>query len=160
MKPMTTNVPMKANKVFIALGTNIGEKEKNLQIALTEISEFAEIIKKSEIHETKPEGFKEQDDFLNMVVEVSTTLTPTELIIRLQEIEHKMGRVRTIKNGPRIIDLDILLYEDQIISAAEIKIPHPRMHKRSFVLNPLSEIAPQKIHPILKISIENLANNL
>ena len=128
------------NNAYLGLGTNMGNRQQNLELALEEIDDFAEITKKSSIHETKPVGYKDQDDFLNMAIEIKTNLKPIDLLARLQEIEHKMGRVREIKNGPRIIDLDILIYGEQVIENENLKIPHPRMHKRSFVLDPLNEI--------------------
>ncbi len=129
------------NKVFIGIGTNLGDREQNLKTVLEEIAKIAEIKKKSSIHETKPVGYKDQGDFLNMVIEIKTNLLPTDLIIRLHEIEHKMGRAREIKNGPRIIDLDILTYGNLKINEPNLKIPHPRMHERDFVLKPLKEIS-------------------
>jgi len=129
------------NKVFIGIGTNLGNREQNLKTALKEIGKIAEIKKKSRIHETKPIGYKKQNDFLNMAIEIKTNLLPTDLIIRLHEIEHKMGRIREIKNGPRIIDLDILTYGNLKINEPHLKIPHPRMHERDFVLKPLKEIS-------------------
>lgn len=94
------------------MGTNLGDREKNLQEALQHIEKIAKVLKKSKIHETKPVGYKNQADFLNMVIEIESELTPQELIIKLHEIEHKMGRIREIKNGPRPIDLDILLFDN------------------------------------------------
>lgn len=149
-----------ANRVYIALGTNIGDREKNLQTALLELGKNCEIIKKSSIYETEPVGFKDQDDFLNMVIEAETELQPTELIINLQEIEHRMGRVKEILDGPRTIDLDILFYERQLIDTPNLKIPHPRLHKRNFVLKPLMEISADFIHPKLKKSIQQLYKEL
>lgn len=139
--------PTMSNKIYIGLGTNIGNRQHNLETALNEISEFSTITKKSSIYETEPMGFKPQPDFLNMVIEIDSELTPSELIIKLQEIEHKMGRIREMKNGPRIIDLDILLYNDLVINHPNLIIPHPRLFERQFVLKPLSEIAPKIIHP-------------
>lgn len=129
------------NKAFIGIGTNLGNREQNLKTALEEIGKIAEIKKKSRIHKTKPVGYKNQGDFLNMVIEIETNLLPTNLIIKLHEIEHKMGRVREIKNGPRIIDLDILIYGNLKINEPHLKIPHPQMHERDFVLKPLKEIS-------------------
>lgn len=139
MKDVSAN---SKDKIYIGLGTNLGDREQNLQIALKELSNFSKITKSSSIHETRPVGYKNQNDFLNMVIEIETDLSPTELIIRLQEVEHKMGRVKIIKNGPRIIDLDILLYGKKKIYEPNLIIPHPRMYKREFVLKPLAEIAP------------------
>ena len=134
---------MKENKtVFIALCTNIGNRKQNLQAALEKIAEATKITKESSIYETNPVGYKEQGKFLNMAIEIETELSPVELMTALHEIEHKMGRNRDtgIKNGPRIIDLDILLYGNEKIDKPNLKIPHPRMHEREFVLKPLSEI--------------------
>ena len=131
---------MKENKAFIGIGTNIGDRRQNIENALAKISKIAKIKKKSSIHETKPIGYKDQKDFLNMAIEIETDLPPTDLIIRLQEIEHKMGRIRNIKNGPRIIDLDILTYGNEIINEPNLVIPHPRMFEREFVMEPLKEI--------------------
>lgn len=157
---ITTAHTMETNIAYIALGSNLGNREKILELALEEIEKQAKITKKSKIHETKPVGYKKQGDFLNMTIEINTELTPEELIIRLQEIEHKLGKVRETKNGPRTIDLDILFYNDEIIDHQYLKIPHPRLHKRAFVLNPLSEIAPDLIHPTLKTDIKTLKNGL
>jgi len=152
---------MKENKtIHIALGSNLKSRKENLQTAIKEIEFFATTTKKSNIYETEPVGYKDQGKFLNQVIEVATTYSPTELIIRLQEIEHKMGRTREIKNGPRIIDLDILFYEDEIIDTKQLKIPHPRLHKRAFVLEPLNEISPEKIHPLTNQTINTLWTNL
>ncbi len=133
---------MENKKIYLGLGTNLDNRRENLKIALKEIAIFAKIKNKSSIYETEPVGYKDQGKFLNMVIEIEADLSPQELIIRLHEIEHKMGRDRSkeIKNGPRIIDLDILLYGNKKIDEPHLKIPHPRMHKREFVLKPLSEI--------------------
>ena len=151
---------METNIAYIALGSNLGDREKNLELAQTEIAKFGSIKKASSAYETAPVGYKEQGNFLNMAIEISTELTPAELIIRLQEIEHKLGRTREIENGPRTIDLDILFYNDEIINQPHLKIPHPRLQTRAFVLDPLSEIAPTLIHPELKKDIKTLKNEL
>lgn len=148
------------NKIYIGIGTNIGNRQHNLQIAINEIAAFSTITKKSSIYETEPVGFRPQSDFLNMVIEIDTNLSPSELIIKLQEIEHKMGRIKEIINGPRIIDLDILLYNDSVINHPNLIIPHPRFSQRHFVLKPLSEIAPNIVHPTLNQDIKTLAEIL
>jgi 2-amino-4-hydroxy-6-hydroxymethyldihydropteridine diphosphokinase len=132
---------MKENKVYIGIGTNIGDRGQNIENALSEIEKFASIKNKSSIHETKPVGLEDQGDFYNMVIEIKTDIPPIDLIIKLQEIEHKMGRVRSIKNGPRIMDLDILTYGDEVINEPNLIIPHPRMLERDFVMKPLKEIS-------------------
>ncbi len=148
------------NKVFLGLSTNIGSKEENLRTALSEIEGFAKVEKISSFYKTPPYGYRDQDDFLNMATEISTELTAIELIVKLQEVEHKMGRVREIKNGPRVIDIDILLYKDEIIKHPNLKVPHPEMHKRNFVLAPLTEIAPETKHPTLNQKIKTLQEEL
>lgn len=134
---------MKETKtVYIAVGTNLGDRQKNIQTAIAEIASFAEVTKTATIIETSPETDKTQPNFLNTVIQIHTDLKPIELLIRLHEIEHKMGRIRTpeTKNAAREIDLDILLYGDETINQPNLKIPHPRMHKRPFVTIPLAEI--------------------
>ena len=148
------------NKVFLGLSTNIGSKEENLETALSEIEEFAKVEKISSFYKTPPYGYKDQDDFLNMAAEISTELKAIELIVKLQEVEHKMGRVREIKNGPRVIDIDILLYDDRIINLPDLRIPHPGIPERSFVLLPLNEIAHDLMHPFLGKTILELAEQL
>ncbi len=156
MKQKIVSANTKGKKAYIALGTNLGNRDENLKTVLKEIKKIANITKKSSIYETDPIGYKDQGKFLNMAIEIQTQLSPIDLIVKLQEIEHKMGRVRTIENGPRIIDLDILLYRNEIINEKNLKIPHPRMHSRKFVLEPLNEIAQNVIHPKLNLSINTL----
>lgn len=138
------------HKVFIALGTNMGDKEQNIKEALERLENDAcKIIKLSNIYCTKPVGYTDQEDFLNCCAKLKTLLTPEELIKFMLNIEKELKRERTIKWGPRTIDLDVLLYDNVISSSEEIIIPHPRMHERLFVLKPLREIAPYALHPIL-----------
>ncbi len=146
--------------IYISLGTNIGNRYQNLLTAIQEIKKTGEIIKKSSIYETEPIGLKKQSNFLNMIIKIKTNLSPIELIFCLQEIEHKMGRnkEKELKNGPRIIDLDILFYKKEIIKNKNLKIPHPKLHKRNFILTPLKEISPNLIHPILHKSIKDMHN--
>ncbi|MFA6305275.1 MAG: 2-amino-4-hydroxy-6-hydroxymethyldihydropteridine diphosphokinase [Candidatus Gracilibacteria bacterium] len=135
---------MKANKAYLSLGSNLGNREFFLKKAISEIKKTAKIKKKSKIYETSPVGYKKQEDFLNMVIGIETTLSPQKLLKKLQEIEKKLGRERKTKNGPRTIDIDILTYEDTIVDEPNLKIPHPRMHKRKFVLVPLLELSDKK----------------
>lgn len=131
------------NQAFIALGTNIEPRLGHLKKALLMLGDNKDIIIKQEssIYETAPVGYTEQADFLNMVVEVKTSLSPFELLDVCQEIESRLGRERVIRFGPRTIDLDILLYNQENIEAERLSIPHERMHERAFVLVPLAEIA-------------------
>jgi len=124
--------------VFIGLGSNSGDKKANLTGAINKISSF---------YITKPWGNTNQEDFFNQVIEITTDLSAGELLYKLQEIEIKMGRQRKEKWGPRIIDLDILMYGDEVIDSPELKIPHPYMKERSFVLVPLQEIDPKIVFP-------------
>ncbi|MEK7085665.1 MAG: 2-amino-4-hydroxy-6-hydroxymethyldihydropteridine diphosphokinase [Patescibacteria group bacterium] len=135
------------NLVFISLGTNLGNRAQNLEIALEKLLKFVNVIKKSKIYETKPIDYKNQPLFLNMVVKIETKLSARELITKLQEVENEMGRIKKIKKGPRIIDLDILYYNNEIINEPNLKIPHPRAYKRNFVLTPLKELAPDLMDP-------------
>jgi len=135
--------------VFIGLGSNMGDKYLNIEKALQFLKNMPGVlfIKASSLYLTKAWGKKDQDDFLNQVVKIETTLSPSQLLTGLQEIEIKMGRERAEKWGPRIIDLDILLYGEQVISTPELTVPHPYMQERLFVLYPLQEIEPDLVFP-------------
>jgi len=132
------------SKVYIALGSNMGNRYENLKNAIKTISSLnnTKLIKSSNIYETEPIGYLPQDRFLNMVILVETNLTPLVLLRKLQEIENMLKRERLIHWGPRTIDLDILLYDKLIINLPELQIPHPEMLKRAFVLIPLKDIEP------------------
>jgi len=129
---------------YIGLGSNLGDRLANINKAIEYLRENQDIAVEevSSIIETEPQGGPPQGKFLNAVVKIRTALKPKELLRVLQGIEEKLGRVRNIKNGPRTIDLDILLYGDEKIDEPDLKIPHPRMRERSFVLRPLLEIEP------------------
>lgn len=147
--------------VYISLGSNLGDREKNLEIALSELQNYGIIIsRKSSIHKTEPWGFREQPEFLNMAVECITPLDPYDLLKLVKKIEEKMGRKKTIKYGPRVIDIDIIFYGNIVLKNEELTIPHPLMHKREFVLKPLCEIVPDFIHPELKLSVKEMLDNL
>ena len=137
--------------VYLGLGSNLGNRKKNIQSALKCLNQNGVAVKKiSTIIETKPVGGPAtQGKFLNAALEVQTTLTPEALRATLKTIEDKLGRVRTVKNGPRTIDIDILLYGARAIKTKNLTIPHPRMLKRSFVIKPLREIAPQVVSKLL-----------
>jgi 2-amino-4-hydroxy-6-hydroxymethyldihydropteridine diphosphokinase len=141
---------MKTTGVFLALGSNIGEREKNLAAASAALRDCPdiEIVRESSVYETAPKYKTEQPDFLNMVVEISTDLEPRQLLTFCKHTEKKLGREQSlIRNGPRIIDLDILFYNDKLVNLPELKIPHPGLYERRFVLIPLDEIAPGFICP-------------
>ncbi|QGU00511.1 2-amino-4-hydroxy-6-hydroxymethyldihydropteridine pyrophosphokinase [Candidatus Syntrophocurvum alkaliphilum] len=134
---------------YISLGSNIGDKIENLNKSISEISKIngVDITNCSSLYITKPWGKTDQDDFINQVIEIKTDIKPLKLLYKFQNIEINMGRQRSIKWGPRIIDIDILLYGEQSIDSEELKVPHPLMLKRLFVLYPLWEIAPELILP-------------
>ena len=144
---------------YVALGSNLGDKEANLRRALELLEERGvEVVKTSSFICTEPYGVTDQPQFLNGVCEVRTSLVPLALLHTLLEIEQEMGRVRLRHWGERNIDLDLLLYEDVVMDTPELKLPHPDMQNRDFVLLPLAEIAPELVHPILQKSIEELSN--
>jgi 2-amino-4-hydroxy-6-hydroxymethyldihydropteridine diphosphokinase len=149
---------------YIALGSNAGDRSTMIDSAMSALRETpgVEIRKVSPIIETEPMGPIEQGPYLNAVVEVATTLPPRSLLDRCLAIEQNLGRDRTRapRWGPRTIDLDLLLYGDQIIDEPGLHIPHPRMQERSFVLEPLAAIAPQLVHPVLVRSVECLLREL
>ena len=147
------------NTAFIGLGSNVGDEFKNVEIALKHLLSKCSIEAKSSYYKTLPIGFIYQNDFLNLVIKVSTSLSPFTLLEFLLEVEMKMGRERSIPNGPRIIDLDILFYNDQVVDGPNISIPHPRLHERLFVLIPLVEIASTFVHPVFKKSVLKLSEN-
>ncbi|MDC1316919.1 2-amino-4-hydroxy-6-hydroxymethyldihydropteridine diphosphokinase [Flavobacteriaceae bacterium] len=153
---------MNLNKVYLSLGSNLGDKIKNLQSAINLIdTNIGDVLSISNVYQTKSEGFK-GDDFFNCCICIVTNLNPNFLLVKILEIELIEGRIRSSSNGyeSRLIDIDILLYEDRIINENNLSIPHPRMHLRNFVLYPLSEIAMSKIHPKCNDTIGNLLNKL
>jgi 2-amino-4-hydroxy-6-hydroxymethyldihydropteridine diphosphokinase len=143
---------------YVAFGSNMGDRNKNIERAMEFLKDLDGIsIKKiSAIYETDPVGGPVQEKFLNGVVEIETSLLPDELMDRLNGIESRLGRVKTEENGPRPIDLDIIFYQDIVIDGGRIKIPHPRMHERGFVLKGLVEIAPEFLHPKLNKTVKQL----
>ncbi len=148
------------NKIYFLLGSNQHEPEKQLKTAQKYIQkEIGSIQRLSSIYQTAAWGKRNQPDFLNQVLIVSTTLTPQQTIKILLDIEKKMGRVRTIKNAPRIIDIDILFFNKEIIKTPLLELPHPRIQLRRFVLVPLNELSPNFKHPVFNTTIHNLLQN-
>ncbi|MBI3032887.1 dihydropteroate synthase [Candidatus Woesearchaeota archaeon] len=150
----------KKNIIFLGLGTNLGNKKENLARALELLKEKLIIEKISSIYESKPYGFGKQDNFYNQVIKGTTTLSPYELLYFVKCIEEIMGRKVTFKHGPRIIDIDILLYNDEIITIDDLIIPHPQLEKRDFVLIPLLEIEPTLISVVTKKLLRERAEQL
>jgi len=150
------------HRVFIALGSNRGDKKKNCQQALERLTEDPDnrILRQSSWYLTQPVGLDDPEWFINGVFLLETGQAPRELLETLLKIENRLGRERTIKWGPRTIDLDILFYDDRVIQEVDLVIPHSELEKRRFVLDPLSEIAPDLIHPIIKKTIKELKEAL
>ena len=143
--------------VYISLGTNVGEREGNLERAIELLGERGvRVTRRSAIYETEPVEVREQAWFLNCVVEAETELMPVQLMGALLEIEWEMGRRRRVPKGPRVIDMDILLFGTSVMRTREVEIPHPRMAERRFVLAPMAEIAAEVRHPVLKRTIGEL----
>lgn len=154
-------------KSYLGIGSNLGNRIKNLEIAISVLSGQPDIRVNtfSSFYETEPVGYKNQGWFINQVVQIETFLSPSDLLKVTQKLEETLGRKRTIKWGPRTVDIDILLYSDLIMNSSFLTIPHPHLTKRRFVLVPLAEIAPSFVHPILgesisKILIESPAGDL
>lgn len=142
--------------IYIGLSTNLNNKEQNLTEATNQLAKLGNILSKSSIYETESWGIDNQPNYLNQVVLLETNIEAEQLLNHLLDIEQKMGRIREYKFAPRIIDLDILFYDHQTIEKPGLTVPHPLIAERNFVLAPLNEIAPNFIHPKLKISISDL----
>jgi 2-amino-4-hydroxy-6-hydroxymethyldihydropteridine diphosphokinase len=145
-------------KVFLGIGSSLGSRESNLNDAVKNIAEFiGPVVASSSVYETEPWGFQSANQFLNIVAIVKTDLSPSELIDRILTIETKIGRIRNEeKYSSRVIDIDILFFDDLILDGKSLTIPHPKMHERKFVLVPLCEIAGEFVHPVLKKSMISL----
>ncbi len=141
---------MKTYRVFLGLGSNVGDRQKFLNLAVTEIKRIpaTKLVWASSVYETSPYGNQDQPPFLNAAAELETELLPADLLSKLKEIETGLGRVSHERWGPREIDLDILLYDGLVVSDSFVTVPHPELEKRRFVLVPLREIAPDVVHPV------------
>jgi 2-amino-4-hydroxy-6-hydroxymethyldihydropteridine diphosphokinase len=143
--------------VFLITGSNIGDSTANLQQALMKIEGLiGTVLATSSLYKSAPWGNTNQRDFVNQVLQVKTNLSADKLLKAILEIEIEMGRIRNLKWEPRVIDIDILLYENLILESDTLTLPHPHLHERNFVLTPLAELAPDFIHPVLHQSIAQL----
>lgn len=147
---------MKEARVFLGVGTNLGDRRANLSAAQAAVSEFVIVQKTSRVYETAPWGMTDQPDFLNQAWEVTTILPPLQLLRRLKEIETLLGRKPSVRYGPRLIDIDILLYSNLIFRSADLVIPHPRISERAFVLAPLADLEPDMVIPGMTHSVAEL----
>jgi len=143
-------------QAWIGMGSNLGDRKRNLDAALQMLQGRFSLQKVSNIYETEPWGYTDQPAFLNQVVEICADVPPMDLLTLLKKMEHDLGREPTFHLGPRLIDLDILIYGDMVYETPTLVIPHPHMAQRAFVLVPLAEIAPHLIHPVLKQTISEL----
>lgn len=149
------------NEVYLSLGSNIGDRLEYLSKAIDLIGQrIGNILKKSSIYETEPWGFTTTNLFLNQVIIIYSSQSPTDILREIQLIEKDIGRIKTgLQYSSRVIDIDILLFNDLVVESPNLIIPHPHLHKRNFVLVPLSEISPELIHPIYQITIKELTLN-
>ena len=150
------------NSVYIGVGSNQGDPVTNCTVAIGHIcsSEKNKLLKQSSYYRTEPWGHRDQDDFINLAIKIQTSYTLPELLDFLQGVERKLGKNRTVQWGPRTIDLDILFYNNDIVTSSELTIPHPHIGKRGFVLIPLEEIDPHLVHPVCHKTIAQLVHNL
>ena len=147
---------MENHIVYLALGSNLDDRLANLKQAITALSPQMEVKAKSRVYETPPWGYTEQPTFLNQVIKASTYLEFEPLLKHIKRLEIALGRKPSFKNGPRLIDIDILFYDDLVLNTASLVIPHPHMHERGFVLLPLMDIAPDLVHPVHKKSVREM----
>lgn len=142
--------------VYLALGSNLGDRLSNLKEAISSLPPQMDVKAKSHVYETPPWGYENQSPFYNQVLKGKTYLGPEALLKHLKRLEVALGRKASFQNGPRLIDIDILFYDDLVMNTPVITLPHPRLHERGFVLLPLMDIAPELIHPVRQKSVQEM----
>ncbi len=147
---------MDEHTVYLALGSNLGNRAANLKEAIAALSPQVDVKARSKVYETPPWGYTQQDKFLNQVLKGKTYVQPEPLLKHLKRLEVALGRQATFQNGPRLIDIDILFYDDLVFESPILTLPHPRVHERGFVLLPLMDIAPDLVHPTKHKTIREL----
>lgn len=147
---------MKEHIVYLALGSNLGDRLANLKQAIAALSPQMDVRAKSAVYETPPWGYEDQPRFCNQVVRVKTYLDPEPLLRHLKRLEVALGRKESFPNGPRLIDIDILFYDNLILNSPLLIIPHPRLHERAFVLLPLMDLDPELVHPLIRKSVREM----
>lgn len=148
---------MNEHTVYLALGSNLGDRLANLKQAINSLTPQMDVKAKSHVYETPPWGYEDQPTFLNQVIKAKTYLDPEPLLKHLKRLEVALGRKETVRNGPRVIDIDILFYDDIVLNESTLTIPHPRLHERAFVLLPLMDIDPELVHPVNKKTVREMA---
>ena len=150
------------HNAYISVGSNLGNKLENCRQGIQSLTEHnVRIVAQSNLYQTEPVDYKDQGWFINFAVKIETDLDPFQLMERIQTIQRKAGRIHDeIRFGPRILDLDIILYDEVVIHSPQLIVPHPRMHERRFVLQPLCDIDPTIIHPVLRMEVQSLLNTL
>ena len=147
---------MNEHIVYLALGSNLDNRLANLKQAVAALSPQMEVKAKSHVYETPPWGYEDQPKFLNQVIKAKTYLDPEPLVKHIKRLEITLGRKPSFQNGPRLIDIDILFYDDLILDTPSLVLPHPRLHERGFVLLPLMDIDPDLVHPVNKKSVREM----
>jgi len=143
--------------IYLSLGSNVDNRSANLKAAISSLAPQMDVKKKSHVYETPPWGYTEQEKFLNQVVMAKTYLDPEPLMKHIKRLEVALGRKATFRYGPRLIDIDILFYDDLVLETPSLTIPHPHLHERGFVLVPMMDIAPDHVHPIIGKSVREMA---